>query len=204
MVIKMNLSSLTAAAVAAALVAAASVLAFSVLPGLFVWAAFMGWASYDHSGATPRAALRSSAALIFGVAMAWGVALVVAAGTLPLGVPPATAIAAGLASFLIVLASATPILSIVPATFYGFASTFAYLSLVPGAFTLGALTTLKWENVIVALPISLLIGTALGAAQGWLASLLVGGEAVAKRWALRLDGSPGGRTRGGKTYGLTS
>ena len=54
MVIEMSLSSLTAAAVAAALVAAASVLAFTVLPGLFVWAAFIGWASYDHSGATPR------------------------------------------------------------------------------------------------------------------------------------------------------
>jgi hypothetical protein len=187
MVVEMN--SLTATALAAALVAAASVLAFSAMPPLFVWAAFIGWASYDHSGATPQAALRSSAALVFGVIMAWGVAIMVAAGALPLSAPLATAVAAGIASFLIVLASAMRLLSIVPATFYGFASTFAYLSLVPGAFTINAMTDLNWKNVIVAMPLSLLIGTGLGIAQGWLARVLATGETTAAR-QLRLDRSP--------------
>jgi hypothetical protein len=188
MMIEMNLSPLAAAALAAALVAAASVLAFSAMPALFVWAAFIGWASYDHSGATLQAALRSSAALIFGVVMAWAVAVVVAAGILPLSASLATA---GIAAFLIVLASAGPILSIVPATFYGFASTFAYLSLVPGAFTINAMTGLNLKNAIVAVPISLLIGTGLGIAQGWLASVLAAGKArAAPARALRLDGSP--------------
>ena len=191
MVIEMNLSSLTAAALAAALVAAASVLAFSAMPALFVWAAFIGWTSYDHSGATPQAALRSSAALVFGVVMAWSVAVVVAAGILPLSASLATAVAAGIASFLIVLASAGPILSIVLATFYGFASTFAYLSLVPGAFTINAMTGLNWKNAIVAVPLSLLIGTGLGIAQGWMASVRAAGKTrVAPARALRLDGSP--------------
>ncbi|HEY7246920.1 MAG TPA: DUF1097 domain-containing protein [Xanthobacteraceae bacterium] len=168
----MNLSALTAAAVAAALVAAASVLAFSVMPDLFVWAAFIGWASYDHSGAAWQAALRSSAALVFGVAMAWAVAMVVAAGTLPLAAWLAMPIAAGIASLLIVLASAAPILSVVPATFYGFASTFAYLGLAPGAFTVTAMTTLGWKNAIMSVPVSLLLGTALGVAHGRLAAFL--------------------------------
>jgi Protein of unknown function (DUF1097) len=185
----MNLSSLTAAAVAAALVAAASVLTFSAIPHLFVWAAFIGWASYDHSGATPQAALRSSAALIFGVVMAWAVAIVVAAGTLPLSAWLAMPIAAGIASFLIVLASAAPILKVVPATFYGFASTFAYLSLVPQTFTISEMTTFDWKNAIVAVPISLLIGTGLGVTQGWLARVLVAGEIGAAQ-QLHLDGSP--------------
>ena len=187
----MNLSSLTAAALAAALVAAASVLAFAAMPTLFVWAAFIGWASYDHSGATPRAALRSSAALVFGVVMAWVVAIVVAAGILPLNGSLATAVTAGIASFLIVLASAGPLLSIVPATFYGFASTFAYLSLVPEAFTTKAMMGLNWKNALVAVPLSLLIGTALGIAQGWLGSALAArNAAAAAARALRLDGSP--------------
>ena len=128
MVIKMNLSSLTAAALAAALVAAASVLAFSAMPALLVWAAFIGWASYDHSGATLQAALRSSAALVFGVVMAWAVALVVAARILP------SERAAGDRRRR--WRSLIPDRSSVcntdpqrrPATFYGFASTFAYLS----------------------------------------------------------------------------
>jgi hypothetical protein len=191
MVINMNLSSLTAAALAAAIVAAASVLAFSLVPDLFVWAAFIGWASYDQSGASRQAALRSSAALVFGVVMAWAVALVVAAGTMPLSATLATAISAGIASFLIVLGSRVPLLSVVPATFYGFASTFAYLSLAPGAFTIGAMTTLGCRNAIVAVPISLLIGTALGAAHGRLAQLVIAGETgPAPPRALRLDGSP--------------
>jgi hypothetical protein len=130
----MHLLSLSAAALAAALVAAVAVLAFSQLPELFVWAAFVGWASYDHSGGPAQAAIRSSTALVSGVTMAWLVAIVVAARLLPLNTPAATATAAGAASFLIVIVSRAAPLSVVPATFYGFASTFAYLSLSGGAF----------------------------------------------------------------------
>ncbi|MBV9249731.1 MAG: DUF1097 domain-containing protein [Acetobacteraceae bacterium] len=169
----MNRSSLIAAAVAAALIAAASVLVFSELPALFVWAAFIGWASYDHSGATAQAAIHSSAALVFGVVMAWLVAVVVAAGLSPLDAITSTAIAAGIASFLIVTASRSPALSIVPATFYGFASTFAYLSLSAGAFTLTALSSFSLRNAIFCVPASLLIGTGLGVTHGWLANALV-------------------------------
>jgi hypothetical protein len=187
----MNLSSLIASALAAALIAAASVLAFSAAPHLFVWAAFIGWASYDHSGATPQAALRSSAALVFGVIMAWAVAVVVTTGVLPLNSPLAMALAAGIASFLIVLASAALILSTVPATFYGFAaSTFAYLSLVPRAFTIKTMTAFNWENVIVAMPISLLIGSCLGIAHAWLSQVLLAGDTATAR-NIRLDGSNG-------------
>jgi Protein of unknown function (DUF1097) len=185
----MNLSPLTAAALAAALVAAASILALSAMPHLFVWAAFIGWASYDHSGATPQAALRSSAALVFGVVMAWAVAIAAVAGTVPLNAPLATAVTAGVASFVIVLASAVRILSTVPATFYGFASTFAYLSLVPGAFTVNLMTAFNWENAIVAVPVSLLIGTCLGMAQGWLAKVLVASDTGTAARRLHLDGS---------------
>jgi Protein of unknown function (DUF1097) len=189
--IKMNVPSLTAAALAAALVAAASVLAFSAMPALFVRAALIGWASYDHSGATPQAALRSSAALVFGIVMAWAVAIVVAAGTFALSASLAMFITAGIASFVIVLASAGTILSVVPATFYGFASTFAYLSLVPEAFTVRAMTALNWKIAVVAVPVSLLIGTGLGIAQDLLARVLVGGKTgAAPPRTLRLDGSP--------------
>jgi hypothetical protein len=190
MVIEMNLSSTTAAAVAAAIVAAAAVLAFSRMSDLLVWAAFIGWASYDHSGASPQAALRSSAALVFGVVMAWAVAIVVASGTLPPTTPLAMAIAAGIASFVIVAVSRVPVLSEVPAVFYGFATTFAYVSLAPGAFTIGALTRPDWQNALVALPISLLIGTGLGVAHGWLGKILAtSATGAAPRRALRLGGS---------------
>jgi hypothetical protein len=187
MVIKMTLSSLPAAALAAAFVAAAAVLAFSELPELFVWAAFIGWASYDHSGGTAQAAMRSSAALILGVIMAWLVALIVAAHLLPLNTTASTAIVAGIASFLIVMASRAPLLSVVPATFYGFASTFAYLSLSAGAFTFGTLTSFGWSNAIFSVPVSLLIGTGIGIVHGRLATALAAHESGSAR--LGLSGS---------------
>jgi hypothetical protein len=169
----MRLSSLSAQALAAAIVAAASVLVFAYMPGLFVWAAFIGWASYAHSGATPKASVRSSAALVFGVVMAWLVAMAAAAGTLTVSAPLATAISAGIASFLIVAASRLPLLAVVPATFYGFASTFAYLSLAPGASSVAAMTSPGWRNAAVSVSVSLLVGTALGVIQGRLAETLV-------------------------------
>jgi hypothetical protein len=184
MVIKMNLSSLPAAALAAALVAAVSVLAFSEAPELFVWAAFIAWASYDHSGGTARAAIRSSAALVFGAFMAWSVAIVVVGGLLPLNTTSSTAIAAGVASFLIVIVSRVASLSVVPATFYGFASTFAYLSLSAGTFTIGTLTSFGWSNAIFSVPVSLLIGTGLGIIHGRLAKALAAHDAGSKSLSL--------------------
>src|SRR5262249_30254900 len=137
---------------------------------------------------TPQAAWRSSAALVFGVVMAWAVAVVVAAQVLPLSTPLATAISAGIASFVIVIAARLSLLSVVPATFYGFASTFAYLSLLPSAFTIEAMTSIDWRNAIVAVPISLLIGTGLGIAHGWLGKMLAAaGTAAAPRQALKTE-----------------
>lgn len=184
----MKLSSLAASAVAAAVIAATAVLAFSRTPELLAWAAFVGWASYDHSGANARALLRSSAGLVFGAVMAWAVAIVVASDVLALGVPLATAASAAIASFTIVVASRVALLSVVPAAFYGFASTFAYVSLAPGAFTISAMTELGWQNPLAAVPISLLIGTALGVAHSRLAKVLAAGAALPRR-GIRLDGS---------------
>jgi hypothetical protein len=163
------------------------VLAFSEVPALFVWAAFIGWASYDHSGGTAQAAMRSSAAMILGVIMAWLVALVVTAHLLPLNTTASIAIVAGIASFLIVMASRWTLLSVVPTAFYGFASTFAYLSLSAGAFTLGTLTSFGWSNAIFSVSVSLLIGTGLGIAHSRLATALAAHESGSAR--LGLSGS---------------
>jgi hypothetical protein len=140
-----------------------------------------------------QAAIRSSAALVFGVVMAWLVAVIVAAHLLPASVAASTAIVAGTASFLIVMASRTALLSVVPATFYGFASTFAYLSLASGAFALEALTSFSWRNVVVSMPASLLIGTGLGILHGRLANFI----------AVREAGSGHPRLTGGRAKSAT-
>ena len=74
-------AALIAAAAAAAIVTVVSVIAFAKMPALLIWAAFIGWASYDHSGANAQAFVRSSAGLIFGVVMAWAVVTVSVSGS---------------------------------------------------------------------------------------------------------------------------
>jgi Protein of unknown function (DUF1097) len=110
-----NLSPPIAGALSAGGLAATTVLAFSGLPGLWVWAAFVGWASYDHSGANRKALLTSSICMVFGVVMAWLVAIVVAGGVFPIASSIASAITAGVASFVIVYVSRYLPFSNVPA-----------------------------------------------------------------------------------------
>jgi hypothetical protein len=177
----LKLSALLGGALAAAVLAAVTVWLFTLLPGLWVWGAFIGWASYDHSGANRRALLTSSVCMVFGVVMAWLVAITVASGVLALTSALASAVAAGVASFIIVYVSRVRVFANVPATFYGFASSFAFLLMTPAAFTMTAMTAANLRNVLVCVSISLLVGSLLGVVHQQLASLLSG------KW--RSDGS---------------
>ena len=175
----MKLKTLHAGAVAAAVIAAASVWAFATFPGLLIWAAFIGWASYDQSGADRKALMTSSVCMVFGVFMAWLVAISVAGGWLHLQASISSALAAGIASFFIVLASRFKLLSNVPATFCGFASSFAFLMLAPNAFSMTSMTQANLQNVVLVVPISLLIGGSLGVIHGFIAGKLTAAEHLA-------------------------
>jgi Protein of unknown function (DUF1097) len=175
----MKLKKLPAAALAAAILAAASVWAFAAFPGLLIWAAFIGWASYDQSGANRKAFVTSSVCMIFGVIMAWIVALSVAGEWLHFPSSVSSALAAGVASFFIVLASRFELLSNVPATFCGFASAFAFVMLAPNAFSIAAMTRGNLDNVLLVVPLSLLIGSGLGVLHGYLAGRLTAAEHLA-------------------------
>ena len=101
----MRLTPLVAGALSAAVLAGVAVGIFASLSGLWVWAAFIGWASYDQSGADRKALLTSSICMAFGVVMAWLVALTVAKGVVPIVSTATSAIAAAVASFIIVWVS---------------------------------------------------------------------------------------------------
>jgi hypothetical protein len=55
---------------------------------------------------------------------------------------------------------------VVPASFYGAAATFAYLVQTPGRLDTKVLFALSFDNALIALPISMLIGAFLGYATG--------------------------------------
>jgi hypothetical protein len=177
----MKFSPLIAGSLAAAFLAGVTVWVFAALPGLWVWAAFVGWASYDQSGANRKALLTSSICMVFGVVMAWLVALVVAGGLLPFSSALASAIAAGVASFIIVYVSRFMPFSSVPATFYGFASSFAFLLMHSGSFSLNAMETLDLNNVLLCVSVSLLIGSVLGVVQQRLAFFFTNAQRRAAR-----------------------
>jgi Protein of unknown function (DUF1097) len=177
-----------AAAVAAAVLAGASVWVFAQASYLLIWAAFIGWASFDSNGVGRKGAVVSTGSMLFGVGMAWLVALTAAAGLLPWAPDVSSAVAAAVASLLIVLASAAPVVSSVPSTFMGFASTFAFVTLVKGAATTAGLTSAGWGNAGIAVAVSLVIGTGLGIVHGELARLLGPRKGEAARTRIRLDG----------------
>ena len=89
----MRLTPLIAGALSASVLAGATVWIFASLSGLWVWGAFIGWASYDQSGANPSALFTSSTCMAFGVVMTWLVALVVAAAVFPLKTAATSALA---------------------------------------------------------------------------------------------------------------
>lgn len=193
----MKLSPLAAGALSAAIIAGITVWAFAHLTGLWVWAAFVGWASYDQSGADRKALFTSSSCMVFGVVMAWLVALFVAGDVVPISSSNASAFAAAVASFMIVWVSRYLPFSNVPATFFGFASAFAFLLLMPGAFSTKAMTASDLHNVLICVSISLLMGSVLGVVQQWFATLLTAPEQRPQRpMATRL--SPLGRQSNGR------
>ncbi len=166
------MNALIANAIAGSLIATVAVWAFLQFPGLLVWAAFIGWASFFHSGGDLPALKKSVICSVFGILMAWSVAMVVASGITHLSVPVAAAVAVMVVTPIIILASATKLLSIVPATFYGFAAGFGYLAQTPGKFTIEAMTSFGLDNVLVVVPISLAIGALLGVLHVWFAGRL--------------------------------
>jgi hypothetical protein len=86
------------------------------------------------------------------------------------------------------MASSLRPLSLVPATFYGFASTFAYLSLVPTEFAVERIIAFSLANPLFCVPLSLLVGTALGVAHRCLTNRLLP-LAAAQRHSLPIGGS---------------
>lgn len=173
------MAALIANAIAGGVLATAAVWAFLQFPGLLVWAAFIGWASFFHSGGDTTALKKSLACSFFGIVMAWAVAMVVASGTTSLSGPLAAALAVLIVTPIIILASAIDIFSVIPATFYGFASAFAFLAQTPGKFSVQAMTSFSLDNVLIVVPISLLIGALLGVLHIKIATALTGKQEIA-------------------------
>lgn len=153
---------------------------FLAVGTIMIWAAFVAWACFFHSGGNDAALKSTIVCNLFGVICAWIASIVILAIplaeslTLPLWGALVVAVTVG----AYILAAHIPLLSSIPGTTYGYASTFAFLLQTPDKLSLVALTSVSLNNALIVVPISMIIGAGFGYASGILAGKLTKPEAA--------------------------
>ncbi|MDD2833428.1 MAG: DUF1097 domain-containing protein [Methylotenera sp.] len=171
------MSKLTALALSIAILGGVwAFLALGPLAGsVLVWAGFIAWGSYFHSGADGAALQKTIAGTIYGAILA-GIALFLVVNN-PVGLPGAIAAPAYVAVtvFFLVIVASINLLSVVPANVYGYAATVAYALHQPtadGVGPLASLTAADLTNPVLLLSLSFVIGALFGLVSGKLAGVL--------------------------------
>jgi hypothetical protein len=145
--------------------ALATFLALGPLSGVFlIWAAFVAWGAFFALGADLAALRKLIVCGVFGAVVAWAVAVTILAVPLAgsLGLPLWAALAVGAGVVVVVLAANVPELATIPATVFGFASTFAYLLQTPDVLKLDVLLSASLKNSLVVISISVIVGAIFG------------------------------------------
>ncbi len=165
------MSKLTGLAVSVAVLGAVwAYLALGPLAGsVLVWAGFIAWGSYFHSGGDTAALQKTIAGMIYGAVIA-GIALALVVGN-PVGLGDAIAapVYVGVTVFLLVIVANISLLSVVPANVYGYAATAGYAL---STNTANLTTTPDLTNPVLLVGLSAIIGALFAAASGKLAGVL--------------------------------
>ena len=153
-------------------------LALGLLSGfVLVWAGFVAWGCFFHTGGDEKALTKTIAGNVYGVFIAWIALLIIvnvqvaALGTLW------PAIVVGVTVFLLVIVASIEPLSAVPANVYGYAATVAYAlhqatDAEAGTGPLANLVSGSFQNPLVLLIVSMVIGALLGFVSGKLAGAM--------------------------------
>ncbi|MES2666771.1 MAG: DUF1097 domain-containing protein [Pseudomonadota bacterium] len=131
--------------------------------GLQIWAAFIAWAAFYHSGGGTGSLTRNLPAHLFGGL----IGLLALIGTTSfagsLGLPLAAGLCVGIGAAVIVLAANLPALAQIPSSVYGFGCVAAYALLAGKLESLTAVSLIDnpWINVSV----SMIMGAVFGYAS---------------------------------------
>jgi len=149
-----------------------ALIALSVPAYLLVWAGFIAWGCFFHTGGDQKALIKTICGNVYGIIIAWIALLIIVKVAVPLPGVLWAAIVVGVTVFLLVIVSAIDQLSVVPANVYGYAATVAWsLSApsaagaapgVPGTGPLQSLTSPSFANPLVILIVSMVIGALAG------------------------------------------
>lgn len=145
----------------------------SLFPLIPPWAIFISWACFFHlnGGAEHNLAYYATIRHFgLGISAAWLSAIIVLNNPFSSALvsewwPP---IIIGLMIALLSRMAVIRSFAVTPAIIYGYAATFAFLS-IPGAFSMQSLVSLTMHNAIIAM----IISTVIGASAGYINALLV-------------------------------
>jgi hypothetical protein len=145
--------------------------------GLLIWAGFIAWACFFHSGGDGNALRNTIVGNAFGAFCAWLAALIILHSNLAdsLTLPVWAGIVVGLTVMAMCLAAHIKAFSVIPASVYGYAATFAYLLQTADTMTKDKLMSASMANALLVVIISMAIGALFG-----LASAKLGGALAAK------------------------
>jgi len=151
-------------------------LALGPLSGLvLVWAGFIAWGCFFHSGGDDKALVKTIAGTAYGAVVAWIALLIIV--SVPMAAPPVgAAIVVGVTVFFLVIVASVEQLSVVPANVYGYAALVGYsLHHTPAAPATGPLQNLgsaSFANPLILLIVSFVLGAIFGYLSGQLAKAL--------------------------------
>jgi len=140
-----------------------------------VWAGFIAWGCFFHTGGDQKALIKTICGNVFGVIVGWiALLLVVKVGG---GSAIVNAIIVGVTVFFLVIVAKVEQLSAVPANVYGYASVVGYS--LPLLGTADILTSAGITNPLILLIISMVGGAIFGLISGKVAGALTAKTASA-------------------------
>ena len=142
--------------------------------GLLIWAGFIAWACFFHSGGDGNALRNTIVGNAFGAFCAWVAALIILSFPLAdsLTLPVWAGIVVGLTVMAMCLAAHIKAFSVIPASVYGYAATFAYLLQTADTMTKEKLMSASMANALLVVIISMALGALFGIASGKLGGAL--------------------------------
>ncbi|HET7851887.1 MAG TPA: DUF1097 domain-containing protein [Methyloceanibacter sp.] len=135
---------------------------------LAIWAAFIAWGCYYHSGGK-ESGLQSTIICTAVGAVVGGITLKLAGMSIGLPETMWTAMCVGLGVAAMVLLANVPMFASIPAQVYGFASVVAYAMLKGGSVTEASMA-----NPVVVIILSMILGAVFGYVSEKVAGMLVG------------------------------
>ena len=138
--------------------------------GLMIWAGFIAWACFFHSGGDTKALKHTIAGNIFGSVLAYIALFIILNNNLgEIGI----ALVVAVTVFALCMGAHAPLFSVIPAGVYGYATTVAYFLLVVQKAVLADLMGVSFAtNPMLDVIASMVLGALFGLASGKLAGAI--------------------------------